>query len=77
MTGEKNGPGYIVEKKFRRYERGGFEGFPISQVVMVVDASSRQERLRKYTAEHLPASKLFSFVVLDELVRCRNIQELL
>ena len=69
-------PGYIVRRKFRRYQKG-LEGFPISQVVMVVDVSARQERLQKYTAAHLPASKLFRFVVLDELARCRNIQELL
>ena len=66
-------PGYIVHQKFRRYQRG-FDGFTVSQVVMVVDVSARQERLQKYTAEHLPGSELFSFVVLDELLRCRNIQ---
>ena len=69
-------PGYIVRQKFRRYQQG-FDGLPVSHVVMVVDVPARQKGLRKYTAEHLPGSELFSFVVLDDLVRCGNIQELL
>ena len=67
-------PGYIVRRKFRRYQKG-LEGFPISQVVMVVDVSARQERLQKYTAAHLPqasSSDLLSLMSLPAAGTFKN-----
>jgi hypothetical protein len=68
-------PAYVLRTKFQRYTEG-LDGFPFSLVVTVVETEARLSQLKEYTARHLPARSLFSFVVREELGDSTSVVEL-
>ena len=59
-------PGYVVRTKFKPYVQG-FEGFPFSLVVVVVETAERLEQLRDYATRHVEPEK-FSFILHETLM---------
>lgn len=69
-------PGYIIRTKFRPYGQG-LDGFPFSQVLVVVETERRLVQLRRYTEQHLPldADKFF-FITREVLLRSWSLTDL-
>lgn len=58
---------YLTEKKFKRY-LAGLDGFHFSQVLTVVESTSRLQQLQTYAARHVPPNR-FVFLERADLAR--------